>query len=205
MYPKLNDEEIKDQTNPLVHKASETKDVKRGSPTAVIQYEILETRNAKKKGSCCGDLTNLVLPHSSIYLPFTFRGEHMYSTVCSKMMGLLFAAIYIFILYCEIPKIGSNTIHNDQLVNYQNNSQMAEVYKNVSDPYNNTNAPFYYIEGAGQKTCEAYNKLSRQDKRVMGVTAFSISPKSDPEHVVRFINPLECILDEDGDTLFKTN
>ena len=59
------------------------------------------------------------------------------------------------------------------------------------------------MEGAGEKTCEAFDKLSLKERQAIGVSAFTISPKSSPENKTRFISPLECILDEDGDTLFK--
>ena len=200
MYPKLNDEEIKDQTNPLVLKSQNSSD---GKQNAVkVQYEILETRNVKNK-SKCAEFVNWALPHSSIYLPFSFRGEHLYSTICSRVLGFFFVAAYVYILFIEIPKIGSNKIHNDTLVNYQNNSQLAEVYKNVSDPYNNTNAPFYFMESAGPKTCEEFDKLSLSERQAIGVSAFSISPRAAPDNKTKFVSPLECVLDEDGDTLFK--
>ena len=96
MYPKLDDEEIKDQRNPLVpNKDAQAKMIINDHIT--IQKEIIETRKTKDT-SKIGEITNWTLPHSSIYLPFTFRGENLYANFCSRVMGLFFVAAYVLIL-----------------------------------------------------------------------------------------------------------
>lgn len=58
---------------------------------------------------------------------------------------------------------------------FKTNLELLKINDDIVEPSANLNAPYYMIEGANSETCDIYNKLSKEEQKLIGFAGFNIN------------------------------